>query len=62
MFVNFLAGTAGIEPALEVLETPVLPLYDVPVYLNILKLNIINLYLIYFFILAINAKNRKSLE
>ncbi len=25
-----MAGPAGIEPALEVLETPVLPLYDGP--------------------------------
>ena len=25
------AGVAGIEPTLEVLETPVLPLYDTPI-------------------------------
>ncbi len=28
-----MAGAAGIEPALEVLETPVLPLYYAPIFI-----------------------------
>ena len=31
---EFFAGEKGIEPLLEVLETPVLPLYDSPIYIN----------------------------
>ena len=29
--MNFRAGVEGIEPPQEVLETPVLPLYDTPI-------------------------------
>ena len=31
MFISLLAGVTGIEPALAVLETVVLPLYDTPI-------------------------------
>lgn len=51
------AGTAGIEPALEVLETPVLPLYDVPVIFKCGGI-VVN----YCRILAISVKNRKGLR
>ena len=31
LVMNFKAGAVGIEPTQEVLETPVLPLYDAPI-------------------------------